>query len=41
MGTPPKGERRGGRPMKLTEHFTLEEMLHSDTAEKKKIESFA
>ncbi len=27
--------------MKLSEHFTLEEMLHSDTAEKKKIESFA
>ena len=25
--------------MKLTEHFTLEEMLHSDTAEKKKIEN--
>ena len=25
--------------MKLSEHFTLEEMLHSDTAEKKKIEN--
>ena len=25
--------------MKLTEHFTLEEMLHSDTAEKKKREN--
>ena len=25
--------------MKLTEHFTLEEMLHSETAEKKKIEN--
>ena len=25
--------------MQLTEHFTLEEMLHSETAEKKKIEN--
>ena len=25
--------------MKLSEHFTLEEMLHSDTAEKKGIEN--
>ena len=25
--------------MKLTEHFTLEEMLHSDTAERKHIEN--
>ena len=39
MGTPPKGERRGGRLMNLTTHFTLEEMLHSETAEKKKIEN--
>jgi len=25
--------------MKLSEHFTLEEMLHSETAEKKHIEN--
>ena len=39
MGTPPKGERRGGRPMNLSPHFTLKEMLRSEVAKKRKIEN--